>query len=52
MRRGYLAVDYRLFVDNIDWDVVRDASKHGYSMKELNCKLFLPQRDEAVVDAL
>ena len=53
MRRGYLAqVDYRLFVDNIDWDVVKDASKRSYSMKELNSKLFLPQRDEAVRDEL
>lgn len=53
MRRGYLAaVDYRLFVDNIDWDVVRGASAHSYSIKELNSRLFLTQRDEAVVDAL
>lgn len=53
MRRGYLAtVDYRLFVDNIDWDVVREASLHNYSIKELNSRLFLTQRDEAVVDAL
>jgi superfamily II DNA or RNA helicase len=53
MRRGYLAaVDYRLFVDNIDWDAVRDASEHQYSLKELNSRLFLTQRDEAVVDAL
>jgi len=53
MRRGYLAtVDYRLFIDNIDWDVVRAASEHGYSIKELNSRLFLTQRDEAVVDAL
>lgn len=53
MLRGYLtAVDYRLFVDNIDWDAVRDASEYAYSIKELNSRLFLPQRDEAVVDAL
>jgi superfamily II DNA or RNA helicase len=53
MQRGYLAsVDYRLFVDNINWDVVREASEHGYSIKELNSRLFLTQRDEAVVDAL
>jgi superfamily II DNA or RNA helicase len=53
MRRGYLAaVDYRLYVDNIDWDVVRDASRHSYSLKELNSRLFLTQRDEAVVEAL
>jgi superfamily II DNA or RNA helicase len=53
MRFGYLAqVDYRLFVDNIDWDVVKDASMRSYSMRELNTKLFLPQRDEAVRDEL
>jgi superfamily II DNA or RNA helicase len=53
MRRGYLAqVDYRLFVDNIDWDVVKDVSRRAYSMKELNSKLFLPQRDEAIQDEL
>jgi superfamily II DNA or RNA helicase len=53
MRHGYLArVDYRLFVDNIDWDVVRDASQRSYSLKELNRQLFLPQRDEAVCDEL
>jgi len=53
MRLGYLArVDYRLFVDDLDWHAVRDASRHGYSIKELNAKLFLPQRDEAVRDEL
>lgn len=53
MRRGHLAaVDYRMFVDNIDWDVVRDASRNSYSIKELNSRLFLTQRDEAVIDAL
>ncbi|MFF9621424.1 DEAD/DEAH box helicase [Streptomyces griseosporeus] len=53
MRRGYLAqVDYRLFVDNIDWDTVRDVSDHDYGLAELNAKLFLPQRDEAIRDQL
>lgn len=53
MRRGYLAaVDYRLFVDNIDWDVVRQASENRYSLKELNSKLFLVQRDDSVLEAL
>ncbi|MFB4269621.1 DEAD/DEAH box helicase family protein [Nonomuraea sp. GTA35] len=53
MRQGYLAqVDYRLFVDNIDWDAVRDASRNAYSIGDLNAKLFLPQRDEAIRDEL
>jgi superfamily II DNA or RNA helicase len=53
MKRGYLTtVDYRLFVDNIDWDEVRNASEHSYSIKDLNSRLFLPQRDDAIIDAL
>ncbi|GGN99199.1 DEAD/DEAH box helicase family protein [Microbispora bryophytorum] len=53
MAAGYLsAVDYRLFVDNLDWETVRDSSKHGYSIKELNKTLFLPQRDEEIIERL
>jgi superfamily II DNA or RNA helicase len=51
MAAGYLsAVDYRIYVDNIDWDVVKAASAHGYSVKDLNRTLFLPQRDEEVIE--
>ncbi|KRQ22490.1 MULTISPECIES: DEAD/DEAH box helicase family protein [Mycobacteroides] len=51
MAQGYLArVDYRMFVDNLDWDFVRNISEHGYSVRELNRSLFLPQRDEEIVD--
>lgn len=53
MSSGYLAqVDYRLFADNIDWDVVQKASREGYTVSELNQKLFLPQRDEAFAEHL
>jgi superfamily II DNA or RNA helicase len=53
MAAGYLArVDYRLFVDNIDWDFVKSVSEHSYSLKDLNSSLFLPQRDEEIVDKL
>lgn len=53
MRLGYLAdVRYRLFLDNIDWDFVPQASQYGYTMKDLNARLFLPQRDEAIRDQL
>jgi len=51
MAMGYLAkVDYRIFIDNLDWDFVRSVSQHGYSVKELNRALFLPQRDEEIID--
>lgn len=53
MRLGYLAeVHYRLFADNIDWDFVRHASEYNYTVKDLNSRLFLPQRDEAIRDEL
>lgn len=53
MRNGYLAqVDYRLYADNIDWNVVRSISRNSYSLGELNSKLFLPQRDEAIRDEI
>ena len=49
MKLGYLAdVKYRIFADNIDWDFVRSASEHGYSIKDLNKRLFIPERDDAV----
>jgi superfamily II DNA or RNA helicase len=53
MRLGYLAeVRYRLFIDNIDWDFVPQASEHSYTLQDLNTRLFLPERDEAVRDQL
>jgi len=39
-------------VDELDWPAVSDASERGLTVKELNRRLFLPQRDEAVVDTL
>jgi superfamily II DNA or RNA helicase len=53
MRLGYLAeVNYRLFADNIDWDFVHTASEHSYTIKDLNARLFLPERDDAIRDHL
>jgi superfamily II DNA or RNA helicase len=54
MAAGYLAqVDYRLLVDeNVDWTDVARRSEYGLSIKDLNHKLFLPQRDESIVDSL
>jgi len=51
MAAGFLTkVDYRLFVDNLDWGFVGSVSEHGYSLRELNRALFLPQRDEEIID--
>lgn len=53
MKDGYLAkVDYRVFCDNIDWQGVQDVSNKRLTIRDLNKRLFLPQRDDAVIDGL
>ena len=50
MAMGYLSkVDYRILCDNVDWDNMQSLSKKRLSIKDLNKRLFLPQRDEAVI---
>jgi len=47
LRRGFLSeVDYRLLADNVDWEIVKDLSRHKYSLAELNRRLIIPTRDE------
>lgn len=53
MRMGYLSrVDYRLICDNINWDKVPKLAKKKVSVRDLNKRLFLPQRDDAVIENL
>ena len=50
MRMGYLArVDYRLMCDNINWEAVPRLVKKSFTIRDLNKRLFLPQRDDAVI---
>ena len=51
MRMGYLSrVDYRMMCDNINWDEVPRLTKSSLSIRDLNKRLFMPQRDEAVIN--
>lgn len=53
MAMGYLSkVDYRILCDNVDWDNMQDMSQQNLSIRDLNKRLFLPQRDEAVISEL
>lgn len=53
MAMGYLSkVDYRILCDNVDWDNMQSLSKKKLSIKDLNKRLFLPQRDEAVISEI
>ena len=50
MQLGYLAaVDYRMMVDTIDWDWVRENLNSSLTIRELNRRLFIPERDDALV---
>ena len=53
MTMGYLSkVDYRILCDNVDWDNMEKMSRQRLSIKDLNKRLFLPQRDEAVISEI
>jgi superfamily II DNA or RNA helicase len=53
MAMGYLAkVDYRILCDNVDWNNMENVSKQKLSIRDLNKRLFLPQRDEAVISEI
>lgn len=53
MAMGYLSkVDYRILCDNVDWDNMHRMSAQNFTIKDLNKRLFLPQRDEAVISEL
>ena len=46
---GWLSdVKYRIMVDNLNWEAIKDQSVYGYSVTELNKRLFIPLRDEEV----
>lgn len=53
MSMGYLSkVDYRILCDNVDWNNMENMSQKRFSIKDLNKRLFLPQRDEAVISEI
>jgi superfamily II DNA or RNA helicase len=47
LQQGFLTeVDYRLLADNVDWHYVQEASRHKYSLGQLNKQLIIPTRDD------
>lgn len=50
LKKGYLSkVEYQLLCDNIDYELVQSKSKKKYTIKDLNRKLFLPERDDKIL---
>lgn len=53
LQKGYLAkVEYHLHNDNIDEDWITKNSKKGHTIKQLNKKIFLPERDETICEKI
>ncbi len=53
MAMGFLSqVDYRLYCDNIDWAAIPKLSRERHGVRDLNKRLFLPQRDDAVISEI
>lgn len=53
MKMGYLAqADYRIYSDTMDWDDVTRSTHGRMNIRDLNKRLFIPQRDEAIVEEL
>jgi len=53
LEQGYLSdVDYRIMVDDLDWEMVRQASAYGYTIQQLNKRLLIPTRDQKAIDII
>lgn len=51
--KGFLArVEYHLLNDHIDHDWVSRNSRKGHTIKQLNKKVFLPERDEVICERI
>ena len=53
LRKGYLSnIDYKIKNDNLDINWISEESKNGYTIRQLNKKIFIPQRDEEVCNTI
>lgn len=53
LQKGYLAkVEYHLHNDNIDEDWITQNSRKGHTIKQLNKKIFIPERDETICEKI
>lgn len=53
MQKGFLArVNYQMMIDTIDWDEIRTLSEQGLTIRDLNQRLYVPERDNAMVERI
>ncbi len=53
MERGFLSdVEYKMYLDDVDWLQVASCSEKSLTISDLNSRLFIPGRDEVMVDSI
>ena len=53
MERGFLSdVEYRMYLDDVNWLQVSACSQKSLTIGDLNSRLFLPSRDQVMVDRI
>ncbi|HVX26877.1 MAG TPA: DEAD/DEAH box helicase family protein [Parafilimonas sp.] len=53
LKKGYLAnIDYKIKNDNIDVDWISRESKKGYTIRQLNKRIFIPERDDEICQTI
>lgn len=53
MQQGFLAdVDYTMLLDGIDWEEIKSLSRQGLTVKDLNQRLYIPERDLGMVETI
>lgn len=51
LKKGYLTdVDYRMYCDDLDWEHIPEKSKKNYTVRDLNKRLFIQERDDEIID--
>lgn len=51
IERGFLSdIEYHMMLDDVNWSEVSNFSEGNFSIRDLNNRLFLPSRDEDLVD--
>jgi len=51
LKKGYLTdVDYRMYCDDLDWEQIPERSEKNYSIRDLNKRLFIQERDDEIID--
>lgn len=53
IQRGFLAeVDYEMLLDEVDWEEMHELSRLGLTVKDLNQRLYVPERDMGMVQEI